>query len=87
MPTSRQNFSFIYTPKTTSQVTYYLMAKNSIASDKVQIGAFPETFYFSAEEILQATLAETVNLAESEAVDDATDATDSDDSWDRLELK
>ena len=76
IPTSRQNLSFMHKPTATQKVTYFLMARNSAATTTVQIGANGETFYFTAEELIQPLQVVTEN-----SVSDS----DSDDSWVNLE--
>ena len=75
-----QNNNQTSTNELKSLVNQVKVWHDSVVSNKVQLGTFNETFYFTAEELPQSALAETVNQAEPEAADDATD-----DSWDRLE--
>ena len=55
IPTSKQNISFIDFPRTTTELSYYLCARNYKASSTVQVGANGMFFYMSAEEIMTTT--------------------------------
>ncbi len=71
---TRVSFSWLDRPNTNQQITYVLGLKNTPASTLIMLGfGGPQLFVFTAEEVLQPTLAES-----------DSDSIASDDSWEQV---